>query len=552
MPTSLTRLTGRCLAAASLILGLLVGVPRAETIPGGEVSGTWTTAGSPYLITGEIDVPAGATLTIEPGVEMRFQGHYKFNVHGRLLAIGTEADSIRFRAENSLTGWHSLRFRDTATSGQPVSELRYCRIQDGRASGSCPDNTGAGIYLERARTEIRHSLITGNQATSGAGSWGGGGIACDYASEVVIANCRIVGNASGADGGGIYLYWSAPVIENNLIAGNTAVRGRAISALVNSAATIRGNVIRDHPGTAIYLSGAHARLVNNRIENNNGSAIECYLCNPYIIGNLLAGNNAASGGGIRLTGSNPLVYNNTIAGNSASQGGGIYATFHYIGSVIPSLPILTNNIVFENSAGSGSQIYMNTNCTATLDYCDVQDLASGGTFGTVTLLAGNIDQPPSWHGTGEHPYALAANSPCRDAGTPDCSGLGLPAVDLAGNERVCGDRVDIGAYEYSGGVPVPESPPAARVVLLPNFPNPFNPRTTLAFRLVEAGQARLDVYDLAGRHLATLWDGPAPAGLTTATWDGTDAAGRPAAAGAYCGRLVAGGETRTGRLLLVR
>ena len=66
------------------------------TIPGGDVSGTWEISGSPYLIEGEITIPDGETLAIDPGVLVEFQGHYKFNVQGRILAEGTEQDSIFF------------------------------------------------------------------------------------------------------------------------------------------------------------------------------------------------------------------------------------------------------------------------------------------------------------------------------------------------------------------------------------------------------------------------------------------------------------------------
>ena len=47
----------------------------AETIvPAGDVFGTWTAGGSPYLVQGNIMVPGGSILTIEPGVDVSFQG----------------------------------------------------------------------------------------------------------------------------------------------------------------------------------------------------------------------------------------------------------------------------------------------------------------------------------------------------------------------------------------------------------------------------------------------------------------------------------------------
>ena len=60
-------------------------ISNAQTvIPPGDVSGTWTLGGSPYEIQGEITIPDSSTLTIEPGVLVEFQGHYKLIVEGRL------------------------------------------------------------------------------------------------------------------------------------------------------------------------------------------------------------------------------------------------------------------------------------------------------------------------------------------------------------------------------------------------------------------------------------------------------------------------------------
>ncbi|MGB5529302.1 MAG: hypothetical protein WBQ32_04965, partial [Ignavibacteriaceae bacterium] len=73
-------------------------------IPGGYVSGMWTAANSPYHINDDITIHADSALTIEPGVEVIFQGHYRFIINGIINAVGTQTDSIRFTAAIPDTG----------------------------------------------------------------------------------------------------------------------------------------------------------------------------------------------------------------------------------------------------------------------------------------------------------------------------------------------------------------------------------------------------------------------------------------------------------------
>jgi hypothetical protein len=63
-----------------------------------------------------------------------------------------------------------------------------------------------------------------------------------------------------------------------------------------------------------------------------------------------------------------------------------------------------------------------------------------------------LDENPMWLGPGnEWPYALSSESPCIDAGTLDMPwGVELPAYDRAGNPRVMGSNIDMGAYEFPG------------------------------------------------------------------------------------------------------
>lgn len=83
----------------------------------------------------------------------------------------------------------------------------------------------------------------------------------------------------------------------------------------------------------------------------------------------------------------------------------------------------------------------------------------------------------------------------------------------------------------------------------PVFPNPFNPRTEIAFRLRASARARLTVYDLRGRQVITLVDEVRAAGSHQAQWNGRDAQGQAMPSGAYFARLQLTGPNSTTSLV---
>ena len=119
-------------------------------IPAGNVSGVWTFANSPYIIDGEISISTNAALVIEPGIEVIFSGHYKFNIYGRILAEGTENDEIFFTAQDTEIGWHSLRFWNTSSNGQDSSRVVYCDLRLGKANGEGNEKYGGAIYCNNS------------------------------------------------------------------------------------------------------------------------------------------------------------------------------------------------------------------------------------------------------------------------------------------------------------------------------------------------------------------------------------------------------------------
>jgi len=119
------------------------------------------------------------------------------------------------------------------------------------------------------------------------------------------------------------------------------------------------------------------------------------------------------------------------------------------------------------------------------------------------------------------------------------------------NQLVAGNDVDgILLLRPEADTALPE-PPVGRELagpqLLPAVPNPFNPTTTLSFHVDGPGEARLELFDLAGRRIDVLWDGPVAEGTHRVRLEAGDLA-----SGLYLARLTVGGLSHTQRIALIR
>ena len=101
-------------------------------------------------------------------------------------------------------------------------------------------------------------------------------------------------------------------------------------------------------------------------------------------------------------------------------------------------------------------------------------------------------------------------------------------------------------------VDAPPQPRVTAIALSTPRPNPFRDHTTLRFTLPSAAPVTLDIIDIAGERVATLWSGSAIAGEHVARWDGRDLAGASRPPGVYFARLAVGGVSRSARLVRMR
>ncbi|MCF7792842.1 MAG: T9SS type A sorting domain-containing protein [Candidatus Cloacimonetes bacterium] len=249
---------------------------------------------------------------------------------------------------------------------------------------------------------------------------------------------------------------------------------------------------------------------------------------------------------------------------------------------------LVNCTIGDNSTlhmGSAIQLadQSEANIVNSILYGDVfSEICLNGTFGPCTLNARNslieggesgivqmggtnninwdyttmLSNNPLWLGSGhEWPYALFEYSPCIDAGTLDLPyGVVLPQYDLAGNPRIYGDTIDIGAYEWQGtGIEEPTVPNSSLLTTnLSNYPNPFNPSTTIKLELVESGKIELAIYNIKGQKVKTLLDCTTVPGTYECNWNGKDEMGKSVSSGQYIVKLQQNRKETAKKIMMLK
>jgi len=397
-----------------LIVMLLISFPNylfSQTqVSAGDVSGTWQLAGSPYLINGEVTIPNDSTLIIEPGVLVEFQGHYKLNVQGRLLAVGTVTDTIVFTINDTIGfsnhnssagGWHGIRFSWTSPANDS-SKIRFCKLQYGKAIGTnWHDQQGGAIFVEDFSKLLISNCLISNNCVVGDGVHNneGGGISATKC-NIAIDNCIFIKNTAldtlGASGAIVVradtTFTGFPYqvkITNCQFIENAATRSGAgvkinnwgddsliINVIVDNCEFI--NNASDH-GTGLYIKNSSFTVSNSIFIGNKAvrfaAGADFYPVSSGTVSNcLFASNIAATGGGNWNSGgvsvwggANVDFMNCTFANNSATYGAGL--------TVGNGGNASTTNCIFWSNTNDQLALESWNNIGGTLEvhYCDVQN-----------------------------------------------------------------------------------------------------------------------------------------------------------------------------------
>jgi hypothetical protein len=304
--------------------------------------------------------------------------------------------------------------------------------------------------------------------------------------------------------------------------------------------------------TSTYAEGEvvikNTKFINNLLDaggSSNAVALDLGTLSgesgDFTITNCLFANNQCDGIAdkiVILDGSGNVTINNTTFVDN---------TGNY------TLTILRNPIEFHNNIMRNNcnyEIFLPDNSPSgyiaelNISHCNIQGGQSAiynqNNANIVNWGEGNIDSDPLFLLTGDNPYQLTGLSPCIDAGTPDTTGLFIPPWDLLFNERVVdgdGDGIaiiDIGAYEYQDSVSILEDiiKPITQTKIS-NYPNPFNPSTTIKLDLAESGNIELAVFNIKGQKVKTLIDAYSAKGHFEIIWRGKDDNKKKISSGQY-------------------
>jgi hypothetical protein len=540
----------RIIIAIILGLAFTADLALADTtwVSWGNVSGTWSAAGSPYMIQSDVEVAQRDTLRISHGVRVYFTGLYRIKVYGSFAAVGTENDRIVFTTDTSANelGWGGIWLLES----RGTARFDYCLLENGRAIGNADFGLGGAILCDSSTAVLQRTVIQSCMAGSGHA------IFMRDRSNITLIDCVLKENGwlSGS-GGAICCRQSILTLDGTTITENTALYGGGL-VLDGSTAVIRNSHIQKNSagifGGGLYCNGSYLTMEDSWLVANNslgGGGLDGRLdLNLTMDRCVIAANTAmrqgaeGPGGGLALMGGEQHLTNCTFFGNQASAGGGVYAGGH----------TAVENCIFAGQTSGGAIYYAVSGGTTRYSCFALNDSAqlrgSGIPSGMGRIDRTNLNRDscdvhlniflnPLFDDSSAQLYRLTAGSPCINAGNPN------------GQDDPDGTIADIGAFPYTpSAVADPNrNGSAPESFSLTAYPNPFNAVTTIPFELAQTGDVSLRIFDLLGREVALLVRGRMEQGSHTVQWN---AVLEPT--GTYLAVLEQAGARQVHKLLLLK
>ncbi len=465
-------------------------------------------------MTGNVTVPAGKTLAVLDGATITAMGDYTLTVYGTLAIEGGKERPVFTSSSGESGSWRGIVIADGgtvdwgdgcvirgATVGVSVQSGAEAQVIRGVTVDS-PDSVGFEILNGENLCRLEEDTVFNVS--------GGFGIYAEYCDPSVegcfIDNCET----------GIYMIGSSGSLRGNVISGKQDTIAYALTGIylltdveypgadtVMIDETEVGGCFTD---VHVYV-GPHAACVIDSSEIWTGNSFE-HTATPY-------GIVAESGAIVKLRNSSITGY--SVTGFSSYNSSSDLGTGSSHG----------NNSIYSDDTSS-------TDCVT--HECELMEMGEGESGGGMDG-GGPPDPEPACE--------LKAEYNWWGSSTPSASWFENVDYTPWLNSDPLGKR-SIWAETEIGAVPT--SP----AITLTNYPNPFNPATTIEFSLPSSGHARLVVYNVLGQTIREVANADYTSGSHRVVWDGRDGSGSEVASGIYLYRISTSFGETTRKMTLLR
>ena len=451
------------------------------------------------------------------------------------------------------------------------------RITNCIFEGNVSDGHGGAIRCNNSAPLITGCVFRDNSANEG----GGGAIDCSFDSSPLIRSCQFSGNSAAWGGALSCRGYSSPIVYGGLFETNAAVGNKAYGGAVfadfGSSPLVQVSTYVDNSarygGALACLDGTQASLENCTLIGNEaqflGGGLFAYNASPRIASSIFA---FQVGTGISAEGTSaPVITCTDLYGNSRGD---------WIGSIAASLSVGDNiaaDPLFCDAGGAASSPYsLNENSP-----CGIEDLACGymgawpigcqevgttvSTFGAQwTADVASLSWQVRTLGGDTPQFRLTGMREGSDEGEWEVTfeDLGGGYFEAHDPQRASGDGATYiyrlylaapgGAWSLVDEVRLTSVPEFVGIQDLKCWPNPFNPMTTINFRLGSSQWARVSVFGADGRRVAVLAATELDAGPHSQTWDGRDSQGNQVGSGTYIVLVEGKAERLTQKVTLLK
>ena len=437
---------------------------------------------------------------------------------------------------------------------QLSSKNKFVRILKSTFSNNLSNSAGAINSWNTDSLFIDNSTFDGNvSSSSGAVSINADGTISAY---FEIKNSDFIDNKAGTLGGALWIGNSEGYIQNVGIFNNESVDnfggGIYISEnveLTMNAVTISGNSSPEPAGEGIAIDGGNIIIKNsiiwdNHIQKNSGSIDITYsnIEGGFTgTGNIDANPIFCDTINYLIRDTSPCVGTGENGSNMGARGIGCYrpTSFDWVSTALDTINITQSNLADTYTLQWSASTDVDGDSINYLLYAQI-GVYPAEEISDTTSLSVPITYQEILEGVFEGRPVNGATVRFNVKATD-----GIDTVDVTGDNRV----IYVNRYEYLStegeGVPV-------EFALHENYPNPFNPTTTLRFDLPEVSDITLTIYNMLGQKVRTFDYQNTSAGYHSVKWNATNDYGDPVGAGVYLYQLQTKDFVKTRKMVLLK